>query len=156
MPSKLTRSAVQSLGLHSWSNSSAAHSQSRMEWRWEFASLQHPCILVTPATHHVTMSCDCHVTTMSCDHKVHPKNYAQLCCGELSAILTIFFRVTSLALVQSYVCPSVGEVTQKNMDISKLNQLTKNWQFTPNKKKKNYMHIDSNILKVAILIILEK
>ena len=38
-----------------------------------------------------------------------------LCCGYVELILPIFFRITSLALGQSYDCPSASEVTVKDM-----------------------------------------
>ena len=39
------------------------------------------------------------------------------CYGFVLANLSIFFRVASLALGQSYDCPSASEATLKNMDI---------------------------------------
>ena len=58
--------------------------------------------------------------------RVHPiKNWHMFCYGHMTmryllihlAHLPIFFRVASLALGQSYDCPSAGEVILKNMGI---------------------------------------
>ena len=52
-----------------------------------------------------------------------------ICCGKYWLIITISLRVTSLALGQSYDCPSASEVTLKDMD-KKTNQITTTKQST--------------------------
>ena len=50
------------------------------------------------------------------------------------SILPIFIRVTSLALEQSYDCPSASEATLKDMDKHTI-WTSKNWKYNPNKTK---------------------
>ena len=70
-------------------------------------------------------------------YTVHPKYYMYglcfvvFCCGK---ILPIFFKVTSLALGQSYDCPRASEATLKNMSKYAAYECTKNYEITTTKQ----------------------